>query len=126
MAIVVFIIFRTFTPSIAVVISAFADIVFAAAMMNVFGVLLSLGTVLLFLMLIGYSVDTDILLTQGFSNAKGTQRQDKGRHEDGLTMTFTTLAALIALFIVSSVLSCRSSGSISYGTFQCADLRTFR
>jgi len=103
MAIVVFIIFRTFTPSIAVVISAFADIVFAAAMMDVFGVLLSLGTVAALLMLIGYSVDTDILLTTRLLKRKG-ELNDKIRDamKTGLTMTLTTLAALIALFIVSS------------------------
>ncbi len=103
MAIVVFIIFRTFTPSIAVVISAFADIAFAAAMMNVFGVALSLGTVAALLMLIGYSVDTDILLTTRLLKRKG-ELDDKIRDamKTGLTMTTTTLAALIALFIVSS------------------------
>lgn len=103
MAIVVFIIFRTFTPSIAVVISAFADIAFAAAMMDVFGVALSLGTVAALLMLIGYSVDTDILLTTRLLKRKG-ELDDKIRDamKTGLTMTTTTLAALIALFIVSS------------------------
>lgn len=103
MAIVVFIIFRTFTPSIAVVISAFADIVFAAAMMDVFTVALSLGTVAALLMLIGYSVDTDILLTTRLLKRKG-ELNDKIRDamKTGLTMTMTTLAALIALFMVSS------------------------
>lgn len=103
MAIVVFIIFRTFTPSIAVVISAFADIAFAAAMMDVVGVVLSLGTVAALLMLIGYSVDTDILLTTRLLKRKG-ELNDKIRDamKTGLTMTTTTLAALIALFIVSS------------------------
>ncbi len=103
MAIVVFIIFRTFTPSIAVVISAFADITFAAAMMDVFGVALSLGTVAALLMLIGYSVDTDILLTTRLLKRKG-ELNDKIRDamKTGLTMTTTTLAALTALFIVSS------------------------
>ncbi len=103
MAIVVFIIFRTFIPSIAVVISAFADIAFAAAMMDVFGVALSLGTVAALLMLIGYSVDTDILLTTRLLKRKG-ELNDKIKEamETGLTMTTTTLAALIALFIVSS------------------------
>ncbi len=103
MAIVVFIIFRTFTPSIAVVISAFADIAFAAAMMDVFGVVLSMGTVAALLMLIGYSVDTDILLTTRLLKRKG-ELNDKIRDamKTGLTMTTTTLAALIALFIVSS------------------------
>jgi len=103
MAIVVYIIFRSFIPSMAVVISAFADIVFAAAMMNVFGVLLSLGTVAGLLMLIGYSVDTDILLTTRLLKRKGELNDKiKGAMLTGLTMTFTTLAALVALYLVSS------------------------
>lgn len=116
MAIVVFIIFRTFVPSIAVVVSAFADIAFAAAMMNVFGIVLSLGTVAALLMLIGYSVDTDILLTTRLLKRKG-ELDDKIRDamKTGLTMTTTTLAALVALFFVSS-------GSYLVSTFTRIDI----
>lgn len=103
MALVVFIIFRTFVPSIAVVISAFADIAFAAAMMNVSGIVLSLGTVAALLMLIGYSVDTDILLTTRLLKRKGELGDKiKDAMKTGLTMTITTLAALVALFFISS------------------------
>lgn len=103
MAIVVFIIFRTFVPSIAVVISAFADIAFAAAMMDVFGIALSLGTVAALLMLIGYSVDTDILLTTRLLKRKG-ELNDKimDAMKTGMAMTMTTLAALVSLYIISS------------------------
>lgn len=116
MAIVVFIIFRTFVPSIAVVISAFADIAFAVAMMDVFGIVLSLGTVAALLMLIGYSVDTDILLTTRLLKRKG-ELNDKIRDamKTGLTMTTTTLAALVALFFVSS-------GSYLVSTFTRIDI----
>ena len=103
MAIVVFIVFRIFVPSVAVVISAFADIAFAAAMMDVFGIVLSLGTVAALLMLIGYSVDTDILLTTRLLKRKGELSDKiKDAMKTGMTMTLTTLAALIALFVVSS------------------------
>jgi preprotein translocase subunit SecF len=63
MSIVVFLSFRTFVPSGAVVLSAFADIVMTAATMNLLGIQLSLGTLAALLMLIGYSVDSDILLS---------------------------------------------------------------
>ncbi len=103
MAIVVFITFKTFVPSGAVLISAFADIAFAAAMMDVFGILLSLGTVAALLMLIGYSVDTDILLTTRLLKRKGEVNDKiKDAMKTGLTMTTTTLGALVALFFVSS------------------------
>ncbi len=116
MALVVFIIFRTFIPSIAVVVSAFADIAFAAAMMDVFGIVLSLGTVAALLMLIGYSVDTDILLTTRLLKRKGELGDKiKDAMKTGLTMTTTTLAALVALFLVSS-------GSYLVSTFTRIDI----
>lgn len=116
MGIVVFIIFRTFVPSVAVLISAFADIAFAAAMMDVFGIVLSLGTVAALLMLIGYSVDTDILLTTRLLKRKGDLSDKiKDAMKTGLTMTTTTLAALIALFLVSS-------GSYLVSTFTRIDI----
>jgi preprotein translocase subunit SecF len=116
MALVVFLIFRTFVPSIAVVISAFADIAFAAAMMDVFGIVLSLGTVAALLMLIGYSVDTDILLTTRLLKRKGELGDKiKDAMKTGMTMTLTTLAALVALYLVSS-------GSYLVSTFTRIDI----
>ncbi|MDW7726366.1 MAG: protein translocase subunit SecF [Candidatus Methanoperedens sp.] len=103
MAIVVFLIFRTLVPSVAVVSAALADIIFAVAMMNVFGVVLSLGTVAALLMLIGYSVDTNILLTNRLLKRRGELNEKiKDAMKTGLTMTTTTLVALVALFVVSS------------------------
>lgn len=72
MAIVVFIVFRQVVVSLLVVLCALADILTAAASMNLTGVQLSLGTVAALLMLIGYSVDTDILLTMRVLKRKGT------------------------------------------------------
>ena len=102
MAIVVFVTFRTFVPSVAVVLSAFADIVMTAATMNIFGINLSLGTTAALLMLIGYSVDSDILLTTRVLKRQG-KLQDKlgGAFHTGIIMTTTTFAAITALFIVS-------------------------
>ena len=62
MALVVFMIFRTLAPSAAVVISAFADIIMTIALVNFLGIKISSAGIMAFLMLIGYSVDTDIML----------------------------------------------------------------
>ena len=72
MAIVVFLVFREPIVSLLIVISALADILTAAASMNFTGVQLSLGTVAALLMLIGYSVDTDILLSMRVLKRKGS------------------------------------------------------
>ena len=102
MAIVVFLSFRTFVPSVAVVLSAFADMVMTAAVMNIVGIPLSLGTVAALLMLIGYSVDSDILLTNRVLKRQG-KLNDKltGAFHTGIIMTTTTLAAVTAMFLVS-------------------------
>jgi preprotein translocase subunit SecF len=102
MAIVVFISFRTFVPSCAVVLSAFADMAMTAAMMNVVGIPLTLGTTAALLMLIGYSVDSDILLTTRVLKRQGKLNEKlMGAFHTGIIMTSTTIAAAIALFVVS-------------------------
>ena len=102
MAIVIFISFRTFVPSVAVVLSAFADMAMTAATMNIVGIPLSLGTVAALLMLIGYSVDSDILLTNRVLKRQG-KLNDKltGAFRTGIIMTSTTLAAVAAMLVVS-------------------------
>jgi len=102
MAIVIFLSFRTFVPSAAVVLSAFADMVMTAAVMNIVGVPLTLGTTAALLMLIGYSVDSDILLTTRVLKRQG-KLNDKltGAFHTGIIMTSTTIAAVVVLFFVS-------------------------
>ena len=103
MAIVVFLLFRTIVPSFAVILSAFSDIIIAAAFMRVAGIELSLGTLAALLMLIGYSVDSDILLTNRVIKRRGTvdEKVSRAMHT-GITMTSTTLAALTVMYIVST------------------------
>lgn len=102
MTIVVFVAFRTLVPSCAVVLSAFADMVMTAAMMNIIGIPLTLGTTAALLMLIGYSVDSDILLTTRVLKRQG-KLNDKlaGAFHTGIIMTSTTLAAITVLLVVS-------------------------
>ena len=105
MAIVVFVVFRKFVVSALVVLCALADILIAAASMNLTGVELSLGTVAALLMLIGYSVDTDILLSMRVLKRKGdVDEKIKGAMQTGLTMAGTTISAVIALIIISNFL----------------------
>jgi preprotein translocase subunit SecF len=102
MAIVIFLAFRTFVPAVAVVLSAFADMAMTAATMNIVGIPLSLGTVAALLMLIGYSVDSDILLTNRVLKRQG-KLSDKlnGAFHTGIIMTSTTLSATAAMLTVS-------------------------
>ncbi len=108
MGIIVFVIFRTFVPSFAVILCAVSDIVITLALMQVFGISLSLASFAAILMLIGYSVDTDILLTTRLIRESGPVKEKiRGALKTGLTMSFTTIGALSALLIsgISPVLS---------------------
>jgi preprotein translocase subunit SecF len=105
MAIVVFLVFREPFVSLLIVICALAGILTAAASMNFTGVQLSLGTVAALLMLIGYSVDTDILLSMRVLKRKGSvEDKIKGAMGTGLTMAGTSIAAVISLIIISNFL----------------------
>ena len=105
MAIVVFIIFRTFVPSAAIIISAFADIFMTLTLFNILGLEMSNAGIIAFLMLIGYSVDTDILLTNRVlkRHEDPLNRRIFSAFKTGITMTLTSLMAIIfALLIVMS------------------------
>jgi preprotein translocase subunit SecF len=106
MGIVVFIYFRVPVPSIAVILSAFSDIVVTLAVVNVMGIKLSTAGIAAFLMLIGYSVDTDILLSTRVLKRKEGDVLDRvfKAMKTGLTMSITTLVAVtVALIFTQSI-----------------------
>jgi preprotein translocase subunit SecF len=110
MAIVVFVVFRAVIPPLTVIFAAFSNIVVALACMDVIGLDLSLGTVAALLMLIGYSVDSNILLTTNLLRKKGDlNAKVRNTMKTGVTMTFTTFAAIFAMFLVSSAIHLFSS-----------------
>ncbi len=105
MGIVIFLIFRIFMPSLAVILSAFADILMTLVTVNLLGIEVSTAGIVAFLMLIGYSVDTDILLTSRVLKREGDSLNKKifDSFKTGMTMTLTALlSVLVALFIVRS------------------------
>jgi preprotein translocase subunit SecF len=74
------------------------------ALMNIFGIKLSLGTVAALLMLIGYSVDSDILLNNHVLRRSGSFWESVERAMNtGVTMTVTSIAAMAVMTVVSWV-----------------------
>ncbi|MCD6523059.1 MAG: hypothetical protein J7K68_04885 [Candidatus Diapherotrites archaeon] len=106
MAIIVFVSFRKIAPSSYVVLSAIIDIIVALGAMSLFGIPLTLATIAALLMLIGYSVDTDIMLTtRVLKRGGGTiSKRIQDAMITGLTMTGTTLVVL-AILAISSYLA---------------------
>ena len=103
MATVVFFYFRTFIPSVAVVAAALCDIVITVAVFNLLGLRLAPGGIAAFLMLIGYSVDTDILLTTRAIVEKTGTLKDRinSAIKTGMLMTITSIAAVTVGLIFS-------------------------
>lgn len=102
MGFVVLVLFRAIVPSFTVIGCAVIDIIMTVAAISMLGVNLSLPVFAGLLMLLGYSVDTDILLTTRVLKGSGAL---KGRImsalKTGLTMTSTSIAAIFSLFIFS-------------------------
>jgi len=97
--------FKQSIPSIVVVLSAFADILMTLALVDFFNLKLSSAGIIAFLMLIGYSVDTDIMLTTRLLK----RREDKldtrlfNAFKTGITMTLTSISAIgVALLLTYS------------------------
>lgn len=104
MAVVVFLFFRVPVPSFTVIFSAFSDMVIALALMSIFGIELSQATIAALLMLIGYSVDSNILLTTKLLKRKEDTVEEAyfSAVSTGFTMSTTTLGALASLWLFST------------------------
>jgi preprotein translocase subunit SecF len=104
MGVISFAVFRIFVPSFAIIMSAASDIIVTLAVMQVFGIEFSLAALGALLMLIGYSVDTDIMLT-----SRLLRQEDTGMNigekittavKTGLTMTLTSIGAMITIIMI--------------------------
>ena len=108
MAITVFIIFRKILPSVYVITCAFADIIIPITIIDIMGMPISTAGIAAFLMLIGYSVDTDILLTTKVIKQKeeAVNKRIFTAMRTGLTMSMTSFAAVFVayLFVISPAL----------------------
>ncbi len=102
-SIIVFFIFRSVGPAFAVIFGAANDMIFALGAMALFGIPLGIASIGGLLMLIGYSIDTDVL------TAVRIMKRHEGTPEDrayasmktGITMTTTAIVSFGVLFVVS-------------------------
>ena len=106
MGIVVFITFRKAIPSLAVIFSALLDIIATLAIISALGMKLSSAGIAAFLMVIGYSIDTDIMLTSKVLKRKSGDLWTRltRAFKTGMTMTLTTMAALFVAFLITNSL----------------------
>ncbi|MCX8196820.1 MAG: hypothetical protein N3G80_00690 [Candidatus Micrarchaeota archaeon] len=104
-SIVVFLIFRTAIPSAAVLIGALCDVLIAMGAMGFFGIPLTLASFAALLMLIGFSLDTDVLLTMRvIKRHEGTPRERAYEAmKTGTTMSAALMLSFLCLFALASI-----------------------
>jgi preprotein translocase subunit SecF len=115
MAITVYIMFRDVYPTVTILIGVLFDVLFALGAMGLLGIPLSLASIAAILMLVGYSVDTNILLTirvlkRGFNNPRDSAHDAM---KTGLMLTFTGILSFLALFMVSQITNIATYQTIS-------------
>ncbi len=104
-SIVVFFIFRTIIPSVAVMVGAASDVVIALGAMGLLGIPLTLASFAALLMLIGFSLDTDVLLTMRVVKRKEGHAEERAfdAMKTGMTMSSAAMIAFAVLFVLSSL-----------------------
>jgi len=105
MGIVIFIYFRSLVPSVTVVFAVFSDLIVTLGIVSLFGIQLSSAGIAAFLMIIGYSVDTNVLLSNKVLKTKEGTVLDRifVAMKTGMMMTSTTLVVVIvSLFFTQS------------------------
>lgn len=104
MSVVIFIAFRSPIPSLAIILAAFADMFIAVAFVSIAGIKLSTSGISAILLLIGYSVDDNVLLTtKVLKRREGTiMERVFSSMATGLTMSLTALAAITVGYFVSN------------------------
>lgn len=104
-AISVLVVFRTVVPSFSVVFGAANDIIVALGAMAALGIPIGIASIGGILMLIGYSIDTDMLAAIRILKRKEGTATERAHAalKTGTTMTFSAIIAFGVLFIVSYI-----------------------
>lgn len=94
-AIAVFILFRSIVPSVAVILGAVVDIVVTLGAMSLFSIPLTLASIAGLLMLIGFSLETDVMLTMRVLKRKEDTASERAfsAFKTGSLMNLTTIGA---------------------------------
>ena len=104
MSLVVFLYFRRIVPAAAIVLSGVSNIIGTLAAMSLIGVSLSASGIAAILMLLGYSIDSNIVLTARVMKNKKDSLENRitSAVKTGLTMSVTSIAALTVLYLTST------------------------
>jgi len=104
MSVIIFIAYRNIVSSFTIVFAVLANIITTLAITSVLGIQISLAGFAGLLMLIAYSVDTNILLTSKVlnSNLENFKNNYKKALTTGLTLVATIVATMLLVLVFSS------------------------
>lgn len=114
MSIAVFIVYREFAPSIAIILAAFTDIICTLSVMQILEIPLTLASFAGLLLVLGYSIDSDIVLTtRVLKRKRGSLRERTfSAMKTSITMTMTTISALIVLYFATAAQALRDVAAV--------------
>jgi len=100
----IFIYFKDSIPSFAIILCAASDVFFSLAIFNLAGLKLNTAGVAAFLMLVGYSIDTDILLSvRVLKRKEGTVFERViDAMKTGMMMSLSALIAVLTAYFLTS------------------------
>jgi len=104
LGVLIYIYFKTSIPSFGIMLCAFSDVFFSLAVFNLMGMKLNTAGVAAFLMLVGYSIDTDILLSVRVLKRREGTIFDRiiGAMKTGMMMSISALIAVLTAYFLSS------------------------
>lgn len=100
-----FAVFRVPAPSVAVLTGALFDIIMALGAMGLFGIPLTLSSFAALLMMLGFSLDTDMMLTIKMLKIKRGDLRERAYDamRTGMTMSTTDFVAFVVLLVLGIV-----------------------
>lgn len=96
--------FKENIPSLAIILCAVSDVLFSLAIFNILDMKLNTAGVAAFLMLVGYSIDTDILLSVRVLKRKEGDifHRVMGALKTGMMMSISALIAVLTAYFLTS------------------------
>ncbi|MDO8428346.1 MAG: hypothetical protein Q7S92_03975 [Candidatus Diapherotrites archaeon] len=100
---VILFLFKDWVPAIVIILAGIFDALAGLAAMPFFGISLSLPTLSALLMVLGYSIDNEVLVNSriNFGVGKTPKEQAVSSFKTGMLMTITALAAVLVMTVFS-------------------------
>jgi len=116
MAAIIFLTFRKLTASFTILFSITMDMITTVGLMSFFDIRLSLASIAALLMILGYGVDSGIVLVTRVLKERSHPFDERVRdaRRTGLTMSATALSTLLVLYLLSTAPTLKVISSVLF------------